>query len=313
MVTRQEMEVGERANRSKGGLGRKSLGFWVLLSILLLSCSGRNAFDGPVRPEEQLLSIEEQNPVAMLREKGLSKSQEQRLKALAKELKVLSKDIQKPLLQRARYANRSQAIALIFMNHGMYREARRYLDKAIEFEGNNATLFYYRALCSGWLMKNSIDGDERIVYQGQAEWDYERSLEIKPDYTDSLYGLSVLKLFEEQDFEEAARLLDRYIAGRNIRKQAAQARGEDPGRRKKARTLREAQRQAKELGNIAGSKDINALFMRARAAYGLERPNEAAGFYEWAGAVAISQEVREHAEQLKNRVLQENEYRADTP
>ncbi len=281
---------------------------WPILFILqavLLACSQRSLHD-PVQLEEQLLSIEEQNPVEMLRKRGLNKSQEERLKELHKELKALSKQIQKPLLQRSRYANRSQAIALIFIKHGMYAEARRYLDVAIEFEGNNSALFYYRALCSAWLMKNNIEMEQRSGYLAQAQWDYERSLELKADYTDSLYGLAVLKLFELEDFAEAARLLDRYIAKREIRKQEAQSQG-------KARNLREAQRRAKELGRRASNKDINALFMRARAAYSLGRLNEAASFYDWAASTAILEEVRSRAEQLKNQVLQQNEYRTDAP
>ncbi len=278
----------------------------ISLGFLPLNCSSQDA--GIL--EEQLLSIEYQNPVAMLRDAGLSKTQEQRLKELSKELRALSKDIQKPLLQRSRYANRSQAIALIFMDYGIYAEARRYLDKAIEFAGNNAALFYYRGLCSAWLMKNSIEAQERRAYLQQAQWDYEHSLEIKADYTDSLYGLAVLKLFEDQEYERAAELLDRYIAKRNISKKVAQSQGAVP---EKARTLREAQRRAKELGNMASSKDINALFMRAQAAYGLGRLNEAASFYDWAGAAAISAEVRARAEELKDQVLQQNKYRSNAP
>ena len=275
--------------------------WWLAHMFVFLSCSA------PSRGnlEEQLLGLEQQVSVDLLREKGLTKAQELRLKDLGKELRSLSKDIQKPLLQRSRYANRNQAIALILINYGMYTEARHYLDEAIEYEGNNSALFYYRALCSAWLMKNSIEPEQRRAYLQQALWDYDRSLDIQQGYTDSLYGLAVLKLFESQDYQAAAELLDRYIAQRNISKRAAAT--------TKAKTLRGAQRLAKEYGRNANSKDINALFMRAQAAYGQGRLDEAASFYDWAASVAISSEVRERAEKLKNEVLQQSHYRLDRP
>ncbi|MEM9423492.1 MAG: hypothetical protein AAF975_01730 [Spirochaetota bacterium] len=280
---------------------RKKPAVWRWLGIgglLLSSCSAQSGdFLG-----EQLLGIEEQISLDVLRDKGLTMVQELRLKDLDKELRALSKDIQEPLLQRSRYANRSQAVALILINYGMYAEARRYLDAAIEYEGNNTALFYYRGLCSAWLMKNSIEAERRSVFLQQALSDYGRSLEIKADYTDALYGLAVLQLFEVEDYEAAASFLDRYIASRKIKKKA--------GRPPKAKTLRDAKRLAKEYGSGAGSKDINAVLMRAQAAYGLGRLNEAAGFYDWAALIAVSPEVRERAEKLKNQVLQQNHYRS---
>ncbi len=273
---------------------------WLTFMLLVFSCSAKNG----INLSEKLLSIEEQIPLDTLRSKGLSKAQELRLKDLNKELLSLSKDIQEPLLQRSRYANRRQAIALIFMDYGMYHEARLYFNAAIDYEGNNATLFYYRALCSAWLMKNSIEGEKRSNYLQQAIWDYQRSLEIKSDYTDSLYGLAVLKLFEQQDYTETAQLLDRYIAKRNISKKASP--------RPRAKTLREAQRIANNYGQSPKNKDISALFIRAQAAYGLGQLNEAASFYDWAASAAISSEVRKRAEQLKSQVLQGNNYRVET-
>ena len=287
----------------KNWAARQNWGFMKLLVLgfLVLACrsEGRNAL------AEQLLGIEGQVPVAQLHEKGLSEPEEQRLRDLLKQLRRLDRDIQKPLLQRSRYASHNEAIALIFMNYGMYEDARWYLDQAIAQQGNNAALFYYRGLCSGWLMKNSIDVEVRAGYLKQARWDYERSLEIQPDYTDSLYGLAVLKLFEEQDFAAAAGLLDRYIAQRNISRKSSSF--------GKAKTLREAQRRAKASRNLSKSKDVKALFMRAQAAYGLGRLNEAASFYDWAAGAAVSNEMRNRAEQLKNEVLRQNNYRSTTP
>ena len=290
----------------KNWAARQKRGLFVLtaLGLFVFACRG----EGRTALAEQLLGIEGQVPVALLREKGLSGPEEQRLRDLFKQLRRLDRDIQKPLLQRSRYANHNEAIALIFMNYGMYEEAKRYLDQAIAQQGNNAALFYYRGLCSGWLMKNSIDAGVREGYLEQARWDYERSLEIQPDYTDSLYGLAVLKLFEEQDFAAAAGLLDRYIAQRNIAPQNSASAFSG-----KAKTLREAQRRAREVRNLSKGKDVNALFLRAQAAYGLGRLNEAAGFYDWAAGAAVSVEMRNRAEQLKNQVLQQNSYRATTP
>ena len=276
---------------------------WILF---VFSCAGENN-GRPVA--EQLLGIQEQISVDSLRAKGLTKEQELRLKDLNKTLNSLSKKIQQPLLQRLKYANQNQAVALILLRYGMYTEARRYLDMAIEHEGNNAALFYYRALCSATLMKNNVEEKQRSLYRQYALMDYQRSLEIEPDYTDSLYGLAALRLFETPDYEAAARLLDRYIARRNISKQALPiATGGQ-----KAKTLREAQRRAKKYGSAASTKDINALLMRARAAYGLGRLNEAASFYDWVGSIAISGEIRKRAQELKNQVLQQNNYRSGTP
>ena len=278
------------------------------LLFLVSACRGK----GENALAEQLLGIEKQVPVAQLRERGLNGAEEQRLRDLLKQLRRLDRDIQRPLLQRSRYANHNQAIALIFMNYGMYADARQYLDQAIAQQGNNAALFYYRGLSSGWLMKNSIDVRAREGYLEQARRDYERSLEIQPGYTDSLYGLAVLKLFEEQDFAAAAGLLDRYIAQRNIAQKNVNNAKNSLGSSSvgKAKTLREAQRRAKKAHSPSKSQDVNALFLRAQAAYGLGRLNEAASFYDWAAGAAVSVEMRNRAEQLKNEVLRQNNYRS---
>ena len=122
----------------------------------------------------------------------------------------------------------------------------------------------------------------------------------------------MLKLFEEQNFAAAAGLLDRYIAQRNIAPQNGNnSLGGSPIG--KAKTLREAQRRAKKARSPSKSQDVHALFLRAQAAYGLGRLNEAASFYDWAAGAAVSVEMRNRAEQLKNEVLRQNNYRSTAP
>lgn len=265
----------------------------ALLIAALSSCSN------PSREAElarEMLGIELQQSSGNLQQ--LSDQEQQRMKDLEKELLKISKRLQNAIVEGSKLANRQQAVGLIYLKYGMYLQALQAFDNAIQVQGNNPSLFYYRGLIYSLMMKNTNQDSLQEDYLSKAEHDYQRSLDIKDSYEDSLYGLGVLKLFERQDYAAAANLFDRYIANRKISRSAA--RSPQPNR-----SLREAQRRAKEEGAPVGSKDINALFMRAQAAYGLGNLDEAASFYDWIIQSSWQPQIKEEAQKLKNSVLSE--------
>jgi tetratricopeptide (TPR) repeat protein len=91
----------------------------------------------------------------------------------------------------------TETLAYRFMDSKMYREALDYFNKAIEIFPENELLFYYSGLCSGKIAKSIIDNSGlRYDWLLKAEEYYKTAIEIYPFYSDALYAISVLYVYE---------------------------------------------------------------------------------------------------------------------
>lgn len=93
-------------------------------------------------------------------------------------------------------------LATRYLDNRMYAKALDNFRTAIEYYPTNQNLYYYVGVCAGYMAKASLDFDakgstqERDRYYRLAESAYIRAIEIEPRYERSLYGLSVLYVFE---------------------------------------------------------------------------------------------------------------------
>jgi tetratricopeptide (TPR) repeat protein len=112
-----------------------------------------------------------------------------------------------PLLQ--------QALALGYMDRGIYSEALRHLEQALKIFPDNEILHFYAGLCSARFGKSIVAVDraaERARWYATAEAYYRRAIELYPDYADALYGLAILLVYELVRLDEAEDLLERLVS-----------------------------------------------------------------------------------------------------
>lgn len=87
-------------------------------------------------------------------------------------------------------------LALDYLDQEMYGPAEEYFLRALEVYPNNHVLHYYTGLAQAQLSGAQPGAAERTVKLEEAAFHHERAIELKPDYYDALYALSVLYIFE---------------------------------------------------------------------------------------------------------------------
>lgn len=162
-----------------------------------------------------------------------------------------------------------------YLDQQLYGKAFECFQKALVYYPNNANLYYYVAICAGYLANSALDfeakGDssdaaiKRLNYLKLAEQAYLRALSIDPRYFRSMYGLAVLYVFYLEESEKAIPLLEKFLATQ--------------------------------------TKDINAMFVLARAYYTTFQPNKAVELYDKIIELKPNAERVAEAEANKRTVL----------
>jgi tetratricopeptide (TPR) repeat protein len=108
-------------------------------------------------------------------------------------------------------------LATRYLDNEMYGEALKTFQKAIEYYPTNANLYYYVGLCAGRMAQSALDYNAtgntslKFNYLKLSESAYQRALAIEPRYVRSLYGLSVLYVFELDEPDKAVPLLEKLL------------------------------------------------------------------------------------------------------
>lgn len=105
-----------------------------------------------------------------------------------------------------------------YVDNKMYGEALKCFQEAIKYYPNNQNLFYYVGVCAGYMSKASLDygatgtHNQKYNYLKLAEEAYLRALEIDGRYTNAMYGLSVVYLYELEEPDKAIPLLEKLLS-----------------------------------------------------------------------------------------------------
>ena len=163
-------------------------------------------------------------------------------------------------------------LATRYLDAGLYGDAYDAARKALRHYTDSAGLYYIAAVSAAQLSKTSA----AMVSGAQAtrdEWlvtavaSYKRALEIEPAHSKSLYGLAVVYTFELEDHAAALEPITRYLA--------------------------------------KNTRDVDAMFVRARALYGTGRLQEAADQYDMIITITVIDDKKRMAEDNKKQVLDE--------
>ena len=106
-----------------------------------------------------------------------------------------------------------------YLDEAMYRKAYDAFRKALMYYPDNANLYYYVAICAGYIANSELDFDakgaietaERANYLKLSESAYLRALEIDPRYYRAMYGIGVLYVFELDQPDSAIPYLERFL------------------------------------------------------------------------------------------------------
>ena len=106
-----------------------------------------------------------------------------------------------------------------YLDERMYRKAYDAFRKALLSYPDNAHLYYYIAICAGYIANSELDFDakgtietaERMNYLKLSESSDLMALEIDPKYYRAMYGIGVLYVFEMDQPADAIPYLERFL------------------------------------------------------------------------------------------------------
>ncbi|MDR0551845.1 MAG: tetratricopeptide repeat protein [Spirochaetaceae bacterium] len=163
-----------------------------------------------------------------------------------------------------------------FQDKKMYIEALKALEQAINYTPADETLHYLSGINAAYSAKSMHDyrpngesGREAASYLARSEAAYLRAIELEPEYTQAIYGLANLYVFELNKPEEGKYQLLRYMESR-------------PG-------------------------DADAMFLLSRACYMTGSPREALDWLD--RGIAVVKDPAKKAEAMSNRDFIANEFR----
>lgn len=158
-----------------------------------------------------------------------------------------------------------------YLDTKMYGEALKCFQEALKFYPTNQNLYYYVGVCAGYMSQAAMDfagtGNHEIRYNylKLAEDAYLRAIEIEDRYVRALYGLGVLYVFELQEPEKAIPHLEKVLT--------------------------------------IDKKNLDAMFVLARAYYCNYDFEKSADMYDKIIATTKSEETKAKAEENKQIVL----------
>jgi len=182
-----------------------------------------------------------------------------RVAELADAIERYQADIEHIVRERGELSVFYKALAVAYLEQGMYGLAATTLMQAAAIDSENPVLFYLLGVASAQQGLASIDTSVHQQFNAAAERAYTRAIELDPTYVDALYGLAVLLLFELERPADAERYVDRVLQ--------------------------------------AEPTNVDAMFVRAAALAASGRPERAIEQYESIRATSTVEERRERARQ----------------
>lgn len=158
-----------------------------------------------------------------------------------------------------------------YLDNKMYGEALKCFEEALKYYPDNQNLYYYVGVCAGYMSHAALDynasgiNEVKYNYLKLAEEAYKRAIQIEDRYVRALYGIGVLYVFELDEPEKAITHLE------------------------KALTI--------------DTKNLDAMFVLARAYYSTYEFEKAAEIYDKIIETTKSEDTRKTAEENKKIAL----------
>ncbi len=138
---------------------------------------------------------------------------EERIRNLEKGISFYESEVKRTVKASEHLGIYYRMLALEYMNLEMYNDALKSIEQAVLYFPTSPMLYYYGAVSAAQMSKAVVRRDQVKDYIDTAEQYYLRSLKLDPGYSEALYGLSVLYIFELDRPLDAEPLLERLLAG----------------------------------------------------------------------------------------------------
>ncbi|MFO7731116.1 MAG: hypothetical protein R6V86_10150 [Spirochaetia bacterium] len=135
----------------------------------------------------------------------------QRVAELEDHVKRFSDEVQELVEETGQLGIYYKMLALEYMDQEMYGPAREYFLKSLEISPNNHLVQYYAGLSSAQTAGAQENRAQRVSRIEDAAYHYQRAVELKSDYYEALYALSVLYIFELDRALEAEEYVQRAL------------------------------------------------------------------------------------------------------
>ncbi|MBP5359254.1 MAG: tetratricopeptide repeat protein [Treponema sp.] len=108
-----------------------------------------------------------------------------------------------------------------YLDEEMYGQAYECFQKAVSYYPDNANLYFYLAVCAGYIANSTIDWNVeaqgttqeiKLRYLRVSEESYQRALSIDPKYYRAMYGIGVLYVFALEESDKAIPYLENFLA-----------------------------------------------------------------------------------------------------
>lgn len=161
-------------------------------------------------------------------------------------------------------------LGIRYLDEKMYGKALEAFQNALLYYPNNANLYYYVGVCAGYMANEALDfeakgitesQEKRMNYLKLSESAYLQAISIDPKYYRALYGIGVLYTFELEENEKAIPYLEDFLA--------------------------------------VQTKDVNAMFVLARAYYSCAEYDKAISLYD--KIISLNPDANRAEEAQKNK------------
>ncbi len=132
-------------------------------------------------------------------------------------IKKYSNRVQEQQLAMSQIGMWYRLLGTRYVDNKMYGEALKCFQEAIKYYPNNQNLYYYVGLCGGYMSHTALDyggtgsHEQKYNYLKLSEEAYLRAIQIDERYTNAMYGLAVLYVFELDESEKAIPYLEKLL------------------------------------------------------------------------------------------------------
>lgn len=146
-----------------------------------------------------------------IREDAGGRLDQTRLEEAKKQVEKYKSSIDRLILETQWHGDALRFLGDEYFRRQMFGPAQEAYTKALEILPGSFSLWYRLALSHAQLATLALDPDARKARSLLAARAYNRALEIESNHTASLYGLSILHVFELGEPEKALPLLNRLL------------------------------------------------------------------------------------------------------
>jgi tetratricopeptide (TPR) repeat protein len=180
-------------------------GIVIVTTALILACTAASCDRSRDSVLEDLKRLELLDREPKDRE---TKTEEELIEAI----EYLEKEVERTVEAGTHLETYYRLVAARFRERKLYGLAAGYFRKALELSPENPILAYWCAVCVAKQSEAMQTEETRRPLLDEARRYYEYAVRLEPRYTDALYGLSILLIFEYDELDQAETYLERILA-----------------------------------------------------------------------------------------------------